>query len=172
MLKLGLALGGGGSRAMCHLGVLRALNKAGIKPDVIAGNSMGGIIGATYAYTLDIAKTEALLRAQFHGGGLFRPRKGDGLERKHGVFHFLKRNLRALSIALVLSFRRGFLWRNPCVKAVRNIFPQALSFEDLKLPVSVVALNSTDGKLETFSSGSLQEPVIAGTNVGVVLSAV
>ncbi len=168
MLKLGLALGGGGSRAMCHIGVIRALEKAGITPDVIAGNSMGGIIGATYAHTRDIDRTEELLRSQFHGAGLFRPRKGDGLELKHGILHYLKRNLRALSIALVLSFRKGFLWNNPCVKAVRNIFPEPLTFEDLSLPLAIVALNSTAGELEVFTSGSLQEPVIAGTNVGVV----
>ena len=168
MLKLGLALGGGGSRAMCHIGVIRALEKAGIRPEVIAGNSMGGIIGATYAYTQDIDQTEELVSSQFSGGGLFRPRKGDGLELKNGIFHYLKRNIRALTIALVLSFRRGFLWKNPCVKAVKNILPESLTFENLKTPLSIVALNSTDGTLETFTKGSLREPVIAGTNVGVV----
>ncbi len=168
MLKLGLALGGGGSRAMCHIGVIRALEKAGIKPQVIAGNSMGGIIGAAYADSLDIDLVEKQVTAQFHGGGLFRPRKGDGLERKKGFFQFVKRDLRALTIAFVLSFRRGFLWKNPCIKAVKNIFPNPKKFEDLLIPLSIVALNSTEGILETFTTGELREPVIAGTNVGVV----
>ena len=168
MVKLGLALGGGGSRAMCHIGVIKALEKAGIFPDIIAGNSMGGIIGATYAYTRDISQTEKLLSSQFHGGGLFRPRSGDGLERKKGFLQHIKRNLRAFSIALVLSFRRGFLWKNPCVKAIKNILPESLTFEDLNIPLAIVALNATDGTLETFTSGNLQHPVIAGTNVGVV----
>ena len=168
MVKLGLALGGGGSRAMCHIGVIKALEKAGIHPDIIAGNSMGGIIGATYAYTRDIALTEKLLSSQFHGGGLFRPRQGDGLERGNGLLRHIKRNLRALTISLVLSFRKGFLWKNPCIKAVKNILPAAINFEDLKIPLSIVALNSTEGILETFTTGNLSEPVIAGTNVGVV----
>ena len=97
MLKLGLALGGGGSRAMCHIGVIRALEKAGIKPEVIAGNSMGGIIGATYAHTQDIDQTEELVSSQFNGGGLFRPRKGDGLELKNGIFHYLKRKSQSIN---------------------------------------------------------------------------
>lgn len=47
--KLGLALGSGGARGWCHIGVLRALHEMGITPDVIAGSSMGALVGAAYA---------------------------------------------------------------------------------------------------------------------------
>lgn len=47
--KLGLALGTGGARGWCHIGVLRALDKMGVKPDIIAGSSMGALVGAAYA---------------------------------------------------------------------------------------------------------------------------
>lgn len=43
--KIGLALGSGGARGFAHLGVLRALNEAGIEPDVVAGTSMGALVG-------------------------------------------------------------------------------------------------------------------------------
>lgn len=46
--KIGLALGSGGARGWCHIGVLRALEEAGIKPDFIAGASMGALVGAAY----------------------------------------------------------------------------------------------------------------------------
>lgn len=46
--KIGLALGGGSARGWSHIGVLRALNKAGIYPDIIAGTSMGAVVGGCY----------------------------------------------------------------------------------------------------------------------------
>lgn len=45
----GLVLGGGGARGFAHVGVLRALEEAGIPVDVVGGNSMGALIGAQYA---------------------------------------------------------------------------------------------------------------------------
>ena len=46
---LGLALGGGGARGLCHIGVMRVLEEFGIRPDVVSGTSMGGLIGAFIA---------------------------------------------------------------------------------------------------------------------------
>lgn len=47
--KIGLALGGGAARGWAHIGVLRALVEAGIKPDIIAGTSIGAVVGGCYA---------------------------------------------------------------------------------------------------------------------------
>ncbi len=47
--KIGLALGGGVARGWAHIGVLRALERAGIKPDIIAGTSIGAVVGGCYA---------------------------------------------------------------------------------------------------------------------------
>jgi NTE family protein len=47
--KIGLALGGGSVRGLAHIGVLKELEKAGIKVDYIAGTSIGAAIGAIYA---------------------------------------------------------------------------------------------------------------------------
>jgi NTE family protein len=48
-LKIGVALGGGAARGWSHIGVLRVLDAAGIKPDVIAGCSIGAVVGGCYA---------------------------------------------------------------------------------------------------------------------------
>nr|WP_244622788.1 patatin-like phospholipase family protein [Microvirga brassicacearum] len=48
-LKIGLALGGGAARGWSHIGVMRALDEAGIVPDVIAGCSIGAVVGGCYA---------------------------------------------------------------------------------------------------------------------------
>lgn len=46
---LGLALGSGSARGWAHFGVLRALQEAGIQPDIVCGSSIGALVGASYA---------------------------------------------------------------------------------------------------------------------------
>ena len=48
-LKIGLALGSGSARGWAHVGVIRALEQAGIRPDVVCGTSIGALVGAAYA---------------------------------------------------------------------------------------------------------------------------
>lgn len=47
--KLGLALGSGAARGMAHIGVLRALEEEGLKPDIVVGTSIGALVGGMYA---------------------------------------------------------------------------------------------------------------------------
>lgn len=47
--KIGLALGGGAARGWAHIGVLKALIAAGIKPDIIVGTSIGAVVGGCHA---------------------------------------------------------------------------------------------------------------------------
>lgn len=47
--RIGLALGGGAARGWAHIGVIRALAEIGIKPDIVAGTSIGALVGAAYA---------------------------------------------------------------------------------------------------------------------------
>ncbi len=47
--KIGLALGGGAARGWAHIGVIRALEAVGIRPDIIAGTSIGAVVGGCYA---------------------------------------------------------------------------------------------------------------------------
>ena len=48
-MKIGLALGGGAARGWAHIGVLKALHAAGIKPDIIVGTSIGAVVGGCFA---------------------------------------------------------------------------------------------------------------------------
>ena len=54
MMKIGLALGGGGAKGAAHVGVLMALEGLGIRPFLITGTSVGAYIGATYAAGVDL----------------------------------------------------------------------------------------------------------------------
>lgn len=47
--RVGLALGSGSARGWAHIGVIRALEEAGVRPDIVCGTSIGALVGAAYA---------------------------------------------------------------------------------------------------------------------------
>src|SRR4051812_45703466 len=47
--KIGLTLSGGGAKGLAHIGILEALDSAGLKVDFVTGTSMGSIVGSLYA---------------------------------------------------------------------------------------------------------------------------
>jgi NTE family protein len=61
-LKLGLALGAGGTKGAAHVGVLRVLEDAGIRPDVISGTSVGSLYGGAFAVGRSAAEMEEGIR--------------------------------------------------------------------------------------------------------------
>src|SRR4028119_656636 len=80
-LRVGLALGGGAARGWSHIGVMRVLAEAGIAPDVIAGSSIGAVVGGCYAagkldeletFALSLTKRRVMGLLDFHiaGSGL------------------------------------------------------------------------------------------------------
>ncbi|HEX4779490.1 MAG TPA: patatin-like phospholipase family protein [Usitatibacter sp.] len=58
--RVALVLGSGGPRGFAHIGVLKALDEAGIKPDIIVGSSVGAMVGALYASGISAAELEKL----------------------------------------------------------------------------------------------------------------
>ncbi|MDR7038350.1 NTE family protein [Methylobacterium sp. BE186] len=88
--RIGLALGGGSARGWAHIGVLRALEEAGLHPDVVAGCSIGAVVGGCYAagkldalaeFALSLTKRRVvgLLDVRLSGSGLIG---GDRLRRR------------------------------------------------------------------------------------------
>jgi NTE family protein len=80
--KIALALGGGAARGWAHIGVLRALDEAGIEVGMIAGTSIGALVGGCYlagkldelenfARSLTVRRIAGLLDLTIGGGGLF-----------------------------------------------------------------------------------------------------
>ncbi len=81
---IGLVLGAGGSRGFAHVGVLKALESAGIKPDVVVGVSSGAVVAALHAAGLSAAELEAnalqiedddLIDFTFFGPGVIEGRR-------------------------------------------------------------------------------------------------
>jgi NTE family protein len=84
--KIGLALGSGIARGWAHIGVVRALVKAGFAPDVVVGTSIGAVVGGAYvanylqeieefAHSLTARKIFGLLDISFGGSSIFGGRK-------------------------------------------------------------------------------------------------
>ena len=61
--KIGLVLSGGGARGAAHIGVLKVLEELRVPVDVIAGTSMGSIVGASYATGLSVPDMEAAIKS-------------------------------------------------------------------------------------------------------------
>src|SRR3954464_12171381 len=131
-LKIGLALGGGAARGWSHIGVMRVLEREGIMPDVIAGSSVGAVVGGCYA-TGKLDEVEAFARSltkrrvmgllDFHisGSGLIG---GDRLrrliERDLGQMRVEDLPIRFVTIATELGTGHEiWLTRGPLVKAMR-----------------------------------------------------
>jgi len=62
--KIGIALSGGAARGLAHIGVLKVLEQAGIPVDVIAGTSMGSVVGGLYAVGYSAAQLDTIVRGQ------------------------------------------------------------------------------------------------------------
>lgn len=58
-----LVLGGGGLRGFAHIGVLQAIEEAGIHPDIVVGTSAGAVVGAAYASGMNAEQVEAAARS-------------------------------------------------------------------------------------------------------------
>ncbi|WP_290998470.1 patatin-like phospholipase family protein [Hoeflea sp.] len=80
--RIALALGGGAARGWAHIGVLRALDEAGVEVSMIAGTSIGALVGGcylagrldeleTFARSLTMRRIAGLLDFAIGGGGLF-----------------------------------------------------------------------------------------------------
>src|SRR5436189_5159565 len=72
--KIALVLGGGGLKGFAHIGVFRALKELGIEPTVVAGTSIGALIGAAYARGMEVPDMAERARA-LQRRDLFRPNR-------------------------------------------------------------------------------------------------
>ena len=93
--RIGLALGSGAARGWAHIGVIRALEEADVRPDIVAGSSIGAVVGAAYAdgntgvfedwvRALDRQKLASYFDLAFRGGLIKAKRVFDALEETFG----------------------------------------------------------------------------------------
>jgi NTE family protein len=157
-IKVGVALEGGGALGLAHIGVLRWFELHHIPVDVIAGNSMGGLVGGLYASGKSPDELEALVNNldwQMIIGGT-TPYSDLSFRRKE--------DSRAIPDGLHIGFKEGVslpsaLNSGHQIKLVldRETLPYATlrSFDDLPIPFRCVSTDLTTGKAHVFHDGSL-----------------
>lgn len=143
--KLGLALGGGAARGWAHLGVLQVLTEAGIAPDVIAGTSIGAVVGGCYAagklnvleeFALSLTKRRMIGLMDFHlGAGLIAGRRLHRLlERDIGMARIEELPLRFAAIATEMgSGHEIWLTEGTMIEAMRASYALPGVFDPVKL---------------------------------------
>ncbi len=139
---IGLALSGGGIRGFAHLGAIKALEEANIPIDYIAGTSAGALIGACVATGMKVDDIYDFLKVK-------------------DVFSLTEFSLPSKGI---LNFKR-------LAKEMRKELPYH-RFEDLPIPLTVVATNLQLGKPEYINSGNFIEAAMASASIPAIFSPV
>lgn len=124
---LGLALGSGGPRGVAHIGVIKTLVKHKIPIDYLSGSSIGAFVGAHYALYQDIDKIH-----EFTLG-----------KRQEKILSFLEPGL-------VGGFIKG-----ERLEKMLNDWLGEVDFNDLKIPLQIVATDLITGKPIIFSKGNV-----------------
>ncbi len=133
--RLGLALGSGAARGLAHIGVLKVLEEAEIPIDIIAGTSMGALIGAMYAAGVPINHMEkAALEIDWRSMA------------------------KLLDPVLPTS---GLTDSKKLVSFMAELLP-ARDFEDLNRPMAVTATDINTGEAVIIKQGNLLEALRAG----------
>lgn len=136
-IKVALVLGSGGVRGMAHVGVIEELVKAGIKIDLIVGCSAGSIVGALYAHNPNV---EAV---------------------KNAIWHLRTESILDFDL---LKCRYG-LSQGRSMQFVLDKYLDAENFEDLNIPLVVVASDLYTGELVPMGSGDLEKAVQASCSI-------
>jgi len=141
--KVGLALSGGAARGLAHVGVLAVLEKEGIPIDMIAGTSIGAIIGAFYAQGKDIEQIEKAVM---------------GLSRR-----------KIMSLVDLTLPRTGFIKGKRMKDWLKSVIGE-VDFEDLKIPFACVATDIGTGEEVVIKQGSVVEGVRASVSMPVIFT--
>ena len=128
---IGLALGGGFARGIAHVGVLKVLEEEGIPVRMIAGTSVGGLIGAAYCSGVTIAELEEVAY-----------------------------KVRFTTFARWTLSRYGFATNDRMVSFLTRTL-KVQTFEELRIPLGVTATDFNTGEGMVFTSGSIIDPVRA-----------
>jgi NTE family protein len=149
-LRTVLVLGGGGHRGAAQVGMLRSLAEHGIRPDAVVGSSVGALNASVMAAFPDMRGVELLegIWASPHTEAVFRESRVRLLANRLRGRNYLRD---ASELAALIE--------HAC--AVTGI----VSFEDLALPLHIVATDMQRGEKTVFSEGPLLRPLLASTAV-------
>ena len=138
MSKICYVLGAGGARGISHIGFLQAMEENGIKPDFIAGCSMGSVVGACYS---------------------------NGMKPKDMMEVVNSLKMSDIADASLFPFNKNSLLRSVKLRNKLESVIGKVKFEDLKIPFECIAADIVSGKVITFNSGDVTEAVHASSAI-------
>ena len=143
--KTGLVLGSGSARGLAHIGVLKSLDKHKIKPDFIAGSSIGALIGGIYAAGIPVDELEKI---------------AVDIDSKTVAKFFIP----GFSVS-------GLFKGNTITKLLHNLLGD-INIEELKIPMSITSTDILTGQLMTINSGNLVEAIRASISIPIIFTPV
>ncbi len=171
--KIGVVLSGGGAKGIAHVGILKALEEEGIRPDFIVGTSMGSLIGGLYSIGYSADQLDSIVRQIDWDLVLSSniPYNYISFEEKEYYTRFL----------LSLYYKDGKLTL-PSGMIEGQMLSQILSrytwpamqystFDDFTIPFRCVATDVSTGKPIIFKEGSLGEAMRASMAIPTVFTA-
>jgi NTE family protein len=128
---IGVALGGGFARGIAHVGALKVLEQEGIPISIVAGTSVGALIGAAYCSGVTLQELEDMAAS-----------------------------IRFSNFARWTLSRCGFASNDRMISFLTRIL-KVKTFEELRIPLGVTATDFNTGEGVVFHSGSIIDPVRA-----------
>ena len=155
--KIGLVLSGGGAKGLAHIGVLKAIDEAGLQIDYVGGTSMGAIVGGLYAAGYSGEQIEQIVDSINLAEVLqdIRPRNAlPYFEKEFAENHAISLPVTKNGIGLPLAVSKG--------QNVLDLFNYVLApvdsitnFNKLPIPFFCVATDAETGKMVILEEGSL-----------------
>jgi NTE family protein len=174
--RVGLVLSGGSAHGLAHVGVLKVLEEMRVPVDVLAGTSMGSVVGGFYASGMSPAEMQRLLLTIDWEDILddrpsrdrlsFRRKQDDALNY-FDLEMGLTRNGIAFPSGLIAGQKLGFLLKSLTLGTVG-----IGSFDDLPIPFRCVATDIGTGDKVVLSDGSLAEAIRASVSIPGIFSPV
>lgn len=175
--RIALVLSGGGARGLAQIGVLKALDEAGIKPDIIIATSMGAIIGTMYSMGLSPSRIESIIKTvdwddifanSAHRRNLFVSQKNEPIN-----YLFELRFNKDLTPIIPNSISHGqTIYELLSGVTSAPLYHAKLNFDSLAVPIRIVTTDIVTGRSIVFSHGDLLQAVRASCGVPLAFSPV
>lgn len=175
LVKIGLALGGGGARGLSHLGVLQTLEEERIPIDFISGTSMGALVGGLYALYPDSEQVIKKFREYLDSKTFQKTNPEflhDHLDKELSKFEGIFQRFAKF-------IKKGMFYTQSLAKrsaVSEEIFAQNIelllddvNIQDTVIPLAVVALDIKTGEEVIIKKGSLRKAVSASCAIPGIL---
>jgi NTE family protein len=147
--SIGISFGAGGARGLAHLLMIEALDELGVKPSIISGSSIGAVVGAFYAAGFSGKEMRGILDQ------LINP-------KSDSVFDFLLKSdiVKMFTMFDPQFIRSGFIKGEKFQNYMKNHL-KVSRFEELKIPLMIVATDYWKKEAVIFEKGDLIQPIKA-----------